>query len=39
MKVSIENLVKVTAMAAVGTALLRVAADRLNIPGIRALLG
>lgn len=37
MKVSIENLVKVTVMAVVGMALLRFAGDRLNIPGVKEL--
>lgn len=39
MKVSIENFVKVTLMAAVGFAVLRIAAQRLNIPGLSELVG
>lgn len=39
MKVSIENFVKVTLMAVIGIAVLRMARDRLNIDGLDAVLG
>jgi hypothetical protein len=37
MKVSIENFVKVTLMAVLGFAVLRMASQRLNIPGLSQL--
>lgn len=38
-KVSIENFFKVGAMAILAIALARIASDRLNIPGLRDLVG
>lgn len=37
MKVSPENLIKVTLMAVVGIAIVRMAADKLGLSGVRAL--
>lgn len=39
MRISPENLVKVTIMAVVGLAILRLIAGRLGIPGLSALIG
>lgn len=36
-KVSIENFVKVTLMAILGFAVLRIAAEKLNVPGLSEL--
>lgn len=39
MKITPENFVKITLVAIVGTALVRMAASRLNVPGISGLVG